>query len=205
MLERQRELTAEREQIARCAVQLVAARDVVLIDCGSTTWHFARRLATLPMPLTVLTNSLGIASTLATNPAIRVVVCPGDYAAGEGGTFGPETLAFLRRFRADKAVIGASGVTAEGPSEVLPEAAWVKRVMLERARRRILLVDRSKFEQARYELVCPLANLDHLITDAPPPAALAEAVRAADVALHLAIPDEPPVGARPARSGRPCS
>jgi DeoR/GlpR family transcriptional regulator of sugar metabolism len=186
LAERQRELTAERERIARHAVELMTAREVVMIDCGSTTWQLARRLAVLPMPLTVVTNSLGIASTLAANPAIRVVVCPGDYAAGEGGTFGPETLAFLRRFRADKAVIGAGGLTAEGPTEVQPGAAWVKRVMLERARRRILLVDHSKFEQARYELVCPLAGLDDLVTDAPAPPALTAAIGAAGVTLHLA-------------------
>ena len=186
LAERERELTAEREQIARRAVELLAARDVLMIDCGSTTWQFARRLAALPMALTVITNSLGIASTLAANPAIRVVVCPGDYAAGEGGTFGPDTLAFLRRFHADKAVIGAGGLTAEGPTEVQPGAAWVKRVMLERARRRILLVDHSKLEQARYELVCPLGDLDDLVTDAPPPAPLAEALSTAGVALHLA-------------------
>ncbi len=197
LAQRQRELTAERERIARHAVGLVAARDVLMIDCGSTTWQFARRLATLPMPLTVITNSLGVASTLAANPAIRVVICPGDYAAGEGGTFGPETLAFVRRFRADKAVIGAGGLTADGPSEVLPGAAWVKRAMLERARRGILLVDHSKFEQARYELVCPLAALADLVTDASPPAVLAAAIGAAGVTIHLAL--DKPAAAQPAR------
>ena len=186
LAERQRELTKEREQIARRAFELLAAREVIMVDCGSTTWHFARRLAIEPLPLTVVTNSLGIASTLAANPAIRVVVCPGDYAAGEGGTFGPDTLAFLRRFHADKAVIGAGGLTAEGPTEVQPEAAWVKRVMIERARRRILLVDHSKFDQARYEVICTLADLDDLVTDVRPPTALADAIGTAGVALHLA-------------------
>ncbi len=201
LAERQGELTAERERIARHAVELMAARDVVMIDCGSTTWQFARRLVTLPMPLTVITNSLGIASTLAANPAIRVVVCPGDYAASEGGTFGPETLAFLRRFHADKAVIGAGGLTAEGPTEVQPGAAWVKRIMIERARRRLLLVDHRKLEQARYELVCPLADLHDLVTDAPPPALLARALSAAGVALHLAPSD--PLAGPPGLAGRP--
>ena len=187
LLERQRELIGERERIARRAFELLVPREVIMVDCGSTTWHFARRLAIEPLPLTVVTNSLGIAGTLAANPAIRVVVCPGDYAAGEGGTFGPETLAFLRRFRADKAVIGAGGLTADGPTEVLSDAAWVKRVMLERARRGILLVDHSKFDQARYEIICPLAELDDLVSDDPPPRALAEAIAQANVALHLAV------------------
>jgi DeoR/GlpR family transcriptional regulator of sugar metabolism len=206
LAERQRALIGERERIARRAFELLAPREVIMVDCGSTTWHFARRLAIEPLPLTVVTNSLGIASTLAANPAIRVVVCPGDYAAGEGGTFGPDTLAFLRRFHADKAVIGAGGLTDEGPTEVRPEAAWVKRVMIERARRHILLVDRSKFEQARYEVVCPLAEIDDLVTDCQPPPELNRAIRAGRIALHLAEPalsiESRPIAApRPAGKG----
>jgi DeoR/GlpR family transcriptional regulator of sugar metabolism len=189
LAERQRELVQEREQIARRAFELLAPREVVMVDCGSTTWHFARRLAIEPLPLTVVTNSLGIATTLAANPAMRVVVCPGDFASGEGGTFGPDTLAFLRRFRADKAVFGAGGLTVDGPTEVHSGAAWVKRVMLERARRGILLVDHSKFDQARYEIICALAELDDLVSDGPPPRALAEAIAQANVALHLAAPE----------------
>jgi len=202
LAERQRELTRERERIAARAFELLAPREVVMLDCGSTTWHFARRLAIEPLPLTVVTNSLGIASTLAANPAIRVVVCPGDYAASEGGTFGPETLAFLRRFLADKAVIGAGGLTADGPTEVHSGAAWVKRVMLERAHRGILLVDHSKFGQARHEIICALAGLDDLVIDAPPPRALAEALAKAEVALHLAAPESPSTARTPATEPR---
>jgi DeoR/GlpR family transcriptional regulator of sugar metabolism len=184
--ERQRTFTRERERIARLAFELLAPREVIMIDCGSTTGHFARRLAIEPLPLTVVTNSLGIASTLGANPALRVVVCPGDYAAAEGGTFGPETLAFLRRFRADKALIGAGGLTAEGPTDVDSGAAWVKRLMLERAHRGILLVDHSKFEQPRHEIICALAELDDLVSDDPPPRALADAIALAEVTLHVA-------------------
>jgi DeoR/GlpR family transcriptional regulator of sugar metabolism len=202
VVDRQRELVRERERIARRAFQLLAPREVVMIDCGSTTWHFARRLAIEPLPLTVVTNSLGIATTLAANPVLRVVVCPGDYAAGEGGTFGPETLAFLRRFRADKAVIGAGGVTADGPTEVHSDAAWVKRVMLERASRGILLVDHRKFDQMRYEIICALAELDDLVSDAAPPRALAEAIAQAGLSLHLASDSPSPVPARSAEARR---
>jgi len=201
LVERQRELTRERELIAQRAFELMTPREVIMVDCGSTTWHFARRLAMEPLPLTVVTNSLGIATTLAANPAIRVVVCPGDYAAAEGGTFGPETLAFLRRFRADRAVIGAGGLTVDGPTEVHSGAAWVKRVMLERARQGILLVDQSKFEQTRYEIICALADLDDVVSDDAPSRVLAEALRQAGVMLHLATSDGPRPG--PATSAEP--
>ena len=74
--------------------------------------------------------------------------------------------------------------------------------MLERARRGILLVDHSKFEQARYELVCPLAELADLVTNASPPAVLAAAIGAAGVTMHLAL-DEPAAGTRPVHSAQP--
>ena len=44
----------------------------------------------------------------------RVVVCPGDYVGREGGIYGSETVAFIRRYRADKAFVGAGGLSAEG-------------------------------------------------------------------------------------------
>jgi DeoR/GlpR family transcriptional regulator of sugar metabolism len=184
--ERHRELVEERQRIARRAAQLVAPRDVVMIDCGSTTWYVARRLAAEGHHLTVVTNSLNVATALAANPTLRVVLCPGEYAASEGGVFGPETIDFLRRFHADKAVIGAGGLTGGGPTEVHSGAAWVKRVMLERARRGILVIDHSKLGHARYEVVCPLERLDDVVIDASPPPELAGALSEAGVQLHVA-------------------
>lgn len=183
---RARDRVEPRERIARRGVELVERQQVILIDCGSTTLHLGRRLAADRDGLTVVTNAPAIAAAVAANPSNRAVLCPGDYSPREGGVFGPETLAFLRRFHADLAVIGASGLTAEGVTEVQSGAAWVKRAMLERARRRVLLVDQTKFQQARLEVVCPLDRIDDLVTDAPPPPELATALREAGVRLHLA-------------------
>ena len=165
LAQRQRELTAERERIARHAVGLVAARDVLMIDCGSTTWQFARRLATLPMPLTVITNSLGVASTLAANPAIRVVIRPGDYAAGEGGTFGPGDAGLRpplsRRQGGDRRRRPDRGRPDRGPARRRLGQAGDARAGAPRDPR-----STTASLEARYELVCPLAELADLVTDA---------------------------------------
>ncbi|HSA79420.1 MAG TPA: hypothetical protein VLE23_01275, partial [Geminicoccaceae bacterium] len=70
------------------------------------------------------------------------------------------------------------------------------------ARRAILLVDHSKFDQARYEIICALAELDDLVSDAPPPRTLAEAIARANVALHLAPPESTPSARPPAAGSR---
>ncbi len=92
----------------------------------------------------------------------------------------------MRRFHATKAFIGASGLTAEGPVEVNSAASWVKRTIIERSERRLLIVDHTKFEARSLEVVCPLDHLDELVTDAPPPPALGDALSAAGVAVQVA-------------------
>jgi len=154
-----------RVQVARVAASLVRSGDILMVDGGSTTIHFARYLAAEHSELTILTNSFGVAQVLAPNASLRIIVCPGDFQAREGIVYGAETLSFLERFFADKTFIGASGLTTEGPSEVNSSATWVKRRMLERAQRSILLADRSKFDKRNLETVCTLTELDDLVTD----------------------------------------
>ena len=85
---------------------MVEAGDIVMIDGGSTTIHFARQLAAEGRDLAVLTNSLGVAAALGRNPSSKVVLCPGDYHPAEGVAPGPETLAFLERFSVDQIFMG---------------------------------------------------------------------------------------------------
>ena len=184
--ERARERIDERRRIGACTAGLIEDGDVLMIDSGSTTVHFSQQLAAAAPRVTVLTNCLGVALALGPLSETRVVLCPGDYHVQEGGVFGPETAAFLQRFRATKAIIGASGLTAEGPVELNSAATWVKRMMIERAARRFLLLDESKLGALSIETVCPLEQIDALVTSAPPPAALQDALIAASVEVHVA-------------------
>ncbi len=183
---RERMAVAERARIGAAAAGIVVAGDVVMLDAGSTTAHFARALAARGVAATVLTNSLVAATELAASPAIRVLLCPGEVSAAERGVYGSETEGFIRRFNADLAVIGASGVTEEGPCEAISRASWVKRAMLARAPRRILLADSGKFGRGLLECVCPLGDLTDLVTEADPPGPLAAALEQAGTAVTLA-------------------
>jgi len=176
----------ERARIGAKAAALVPAGEVLMIDSGSTTTHFARRLAASAETLTVLTNCLGIAEALGRNPGLRVILCPGEFNPGEGGVYGAETAAFLRQFHAGTCFIGASGLTVEGVVDMDPAACSVKRAMLERSERRVLLVDQSKFGARSLQLICPLSELSDVIADAEPQPPLREAMARAGVAFHLA-------------------
>ncbi|MEO8137523.1 MAG: DeoR/GlpR family DNA-binding transcription regulator [Betaproteobacteria bacterium] len=176
----------ERNRISAAAVELVQSGDALMIDAGSTTSMFAAALAARNMHLTVVTNCLPVANALGAADRCRVILCPGDYAPREAGVFGTETVAFLRRFQANKTFIGAGGITADGFTDADSRACAVKRAMLERADRAILLVDSSKFDVVQFERIGPLAGVDDIVTDAALARRLAAALRSARVAQVIA-------------------
>ena len=176
----------QRTRIASAAAALVEAGDALMIDAGSTTSLFAGALAARNLHLTVVTNCLPVAHALAATEQCRVILCPGDYAPREAGVFGPETVAFLRRFHANKAFIGAGGVNADAITDADSAACAVKRTMLELADRAWLLVDSSKFDVVQFEVVAPLSAVDGVVTETKPARRLANRMHQAGVALTLA-------------------
>ena len=175
----------ERKAIAKAASGLIKPSEVLMLSTGSTTLYLARQLASERRPLTVITNGLDAAIILAVNPNIRVIVAPGDYDCREARMWGAETTDFLRKFQSDTAVIGASGLFTGGACEADSPTAWVDRVMLERARRRIVLMIHTKFDQPKLELICPLETIDVLISDRAPEGELLEAIQSAGIELKV--------------------
>lgn len=182
---------AARVRIADAAARLFAEEDVLMIDAGSTTTLFAQALAAI-VPVerrsrqTVITNGVGVARGLATNPSIRTLVCPGEFDLAEEAMFGADAAAFLRRFRATTAVVGAGAINVEGAMDADSRASWIKRSMRERAGRLALLVDAGKFGTELLETVFPLKAVDLMVSDAAPEGDLAQALDAAGVAVRLA-------------------
>jgi DeoR/GlpR family transcriptional regulator of sugar metabolism len=183
--ERDNEFIDERRRIGAAAAALVSPGEVVMIDAGSTTRQLARHLGQGGRELTVITNSHPVAAELGGRQA-RIVVCPGEFDEREASVFGTDTIDFLRRFHANKAFIGASGVAAEGICDVNRGAAWVKRIMAERAAETWLLADHSKFDLRLLEIVAPVTALAGVVTDTPPEGDLATALRRARVQVVVA-------------------
>lgn len=186
LLQRRERHITERERIGRYAVSLVEPDDVLMIDAGSTTYQFARSLAAQPMGLTILTNCLPIAQVLGGISCFRVLLCPGDYSETENAVFGQDTVDFLGRFHANKALIGAGGIDEEGISDADAEACWIKRKMIACAERSLLLLDHSKFETRLFDRVCDLDAVSDLIVDRNPGRQIRRTLSRLPTRLHIA-------------------
>ncbi|CAN7698516.1 DeoR/GlpR family DNA-binding transcription regulator [Mesorhizobium caraganae] len=178
-------LVDERARIGRGAAGLIEKGQIVMIDGGSTTYEVARNLSQLKRDLTIITNSTGVASVAGANPTFRVLLCPGTYDSREGSVLGEDTVEFVRRYNADVAIIGASGLSADGPSDMISGAAAVKRAMISRSLSTVLVVTHDKFGRSSLERICGLDDIADIVTDSEPKADLRTAAEQAGTELHV--------------------
>jgi DeoR/GlpR family transcriptional regulator of sugar metabolism len=106
----------------------------------------------------------------------------GEARPGEMALVGPLALASIAALRFDTVVLGCCGVSPEGHlmAHDLGDAA-VKQALLASARRSVLAADGSKFGRAALAVVCELAAVDVVVTDASAPDEAVAALRAAGV------------------------
>lgn len=185
LAERETLMVAEREAIASSAVKLIESNDILMIGGGATTLHFARRLAAERNHLTVITHALSIAMALAVNPLHKVLMLPGQYDGREGLIHGPDTIDALQKFRANIAVLGASGLTPEGPNDAGVGPGLIYGAMMRRAAQTLILADHTKFDRPSLAVYGPWSKSVTLISDKAPQGDLAAALRQEHCAVLL--------------------
>lgn len=175
--ERHALFVSERERIARAAVPLLKDARVLMIGSGATTVHVARRIATEMKNITVITHAFGVATVLAINPTIDVVMLPGKYHPTEGATIGAHAVSYLQEFNADFAILGASGLGPDGPTDALLECGLVYRTMLSRSARSMVVADHSKHDRIFPARYAEWRDIDIVVTDGTISTSLAERFR----------------------------
>jgi DeoR/GlpR family transcriptional regulator of sugar metabolism len=176
LAERLRMMTDEREAIAASVSASVQPNEVLLIGGGATTLHVARRLARDHRELTIVTHSLDIVAIAGSNPSITVISAPGQYDAREALLVGHETVAFLRSFAANRAILGATGITEDGMSNAEVNAAAVYTAMMSCAVCTTIVADRTKFGMRALKLYGSWGKAVELVCDQPPPEAIAAGI-----------------------------
>jgi DeoR/GlpR family transcriptional regulator of sugar metabolism len=184
--ERHRMMVAEREAIAARAVKFIKPREVIAVGAGATTTHVARRMAAECRNITVIAHSFSVATVIAANPTIEVILCPGRYNAREGMMVGAETVEFLQSFNINRAILGVSGITRDGLADVEAPAAWVYKAMMRRADETIIVADHQKFEVQALAIWARLREIRHLVVDRAPTGALGRALSSAQVEVAVA-------------------
>ena len=168
---RQREsLNAEgKAHIARAIASRVPNGCSLILNIGTTTEAVAKALLG-HKGLRVITNNLNVAAILCSNPDSEVIVAGGVVRARDRGIVGEAAVDFIKQFRVDMAIIGISGVEADGTLRDFDyREVKVAQTIMAAAREVWVAADSSKFNRPAMVELGRLSQIDRLFTDAPPP------------------------------------
>jgi len=159
----------EKARIARAVAERVPHNCSLILNIGTTTEAVARELMH-HRGLRVITNNLNVAAILADNADCEVIIAGGVVRSRDHGIVGEATVDFIRLFKVDIALIGISGIEADGSLRDFDyREVKVARAIIEHARQVWVLADQSKFGREAMVHQARLDEVDMLFTDAPPP------------------------------------
>lgn len=168
---------AAKAAIARACAARIPENTSLILNLGTTTEAVARALLD-HRNLTVVTNNMNVANTLAANPGCEVMVTGGTLRRSDGGLVGELTTQCFEQFKVDVAVIGASGLDRDGDLLDFDLAeVRVSKAIIRQARRTVVVCDHSKLDRAAPARLASLADVTMLVTDRPLPADLARLCR----------------------------
>ncbi|GAA3639185.1 DeoR/GlpR family DNA-binding transcription regulator [Kineosporia mesophila] len=181
--------------IARAVAALVSPGDSVGLNGGTTTSEVARVLGSSERLLargstpgiTIVTNALNIAYELSVREHVKIVVTGGVPRAQSYELVGPLVAASLREFSLDLAVLGVDGLTGRfGATTIHEGEGEASRQIAAVARRVVVAADSTKLGKTTFARICPLEQIDTLVTDLPLTPELNAAMETAGVEVLVA-------------------
>jgi DeoR family transcriptional regulator, glycerol-3-phosphate regulon repressor len=155
--------------IARACAAAIPENCSLILNLGTTTEAVARELLG-HRNITVVTNNMNVANTLAANPGCEIMVAGGALRRSDGGLVGDLTTQFFEQFKVDFAVIGASALDRDGDILDFDLAeVRVSKAIIRQARKVFLVCDNSKLERSAPARLASLADIHTLFTDRPLP------------------------------------
>lgn len=156
----------EKEQIAREAAALVPPGSAIALSAGTTTWALSKRLVDIP-GLTIVTNSLRVASELHQAPGNRTLIVTGGAPTPSDALVGPVADMVIRSLRFDILFLGCHGMDeASGLSTPNLAEAQTNRELVRNARSVVVTADHTKWGTSGLSSFADLEQIDVLVTDA---------------------------------------
>lgn len=155
----------EKAAIGQAAANLIPNEASLFINIGTTTEAVARALLQ-HKGLMVITNNINVANEMRPYPEIEVVIAGGLVRRSDGGIIGEAAVDFIRQFKVDFAIIGASAIDEDGALlDYDYREVKVAQAIIENARNVLLVADSTKFDRTAPVRIARIDQINILVTD----------------------------------------
>lgn len=167
----------QKKAIARKAVPLIDNNMIIMTTGGTTLIELARALPQ-SLKATVISGSIPVVMEYTHHPNIEVILIGDKVSKNSKITVGGEAIAKIRQIKADICFLGVNAIDAEhGITDNDWDVVQVKKAMIESSRKVICLSIAEKINTCQPFHVCPVQDIDTLITELRPEDSLLEPYR----------------------------
>lgn len=161
---RERERAEAKAVIGKKCLSLVRDGDTVMVD-GSSSALALLRVLDEKRSVTVVTNSAKAALILAER-GVKTFVTGGELSLGTYAYIGGHAESFIRSFNADICFFSVRTLTLSG--ELTDNAIadnHIRHVMLQRAKKKVLMLDARKVGAPCFNTLCTLDDVDFVVSE----------------------------------------
>jgi DeoR/GlpR family transcriptional regulator of sugar metabolism len=174
-----------RAGVAERAAAMIGPTDTIALDAGPTALALARALS-VDFHGSVITHSMPVLRLLDEQPSGATVVALGGELLAERHAFvGPATEAALEPLRARTFFVSPAAVDERGLYARTPAEASVQRRLIGIADRVVLVATHQVYTSSAPARIAPLDRLTALVSDRPPPRAIAVVLRRVDATADI--------------------
>jgi len=150
--------------IAKKAIDLIAKGSAVFFDAGTTALMLANELPDINLNIFTTGPNIALALSRLNNPSIYL--CGGTLNKTNQAVSGPGTLSVLENINIAIAFVGVSGYAEEsGFSCGKEDEMLVKRLVMEKAIKKVILMDSSKYGKVLPYTFGNIEDADYIISD----------------------------------------
>lgn len=163
---REERFAKEKQRIAHAAAELVGDNETIGFTAGTTTTQVAHCLRNRDN-LHILTNAVNIGMELSGSSGLDTTLTGGRMRwQGAFSLTGPAAIESLNVVVMDRVFVGVCGVdAARGATIIEADEAAVFRAMTRQAKQVVVVADSSKIGMISPVIICPVTEIDVLITD----------------------------------------
>jgi DeoR family transcriptional regulator of aga operon len=163
-LNREMENVPAKEEIAEKSLSLIRDGMSLFFDAGTTSLFLIRALPDIK--LNIFTTGANFALDLQRLGNASITLCGGELNRSNMALSGQSTLDFLDKINIDLGFIGVSGYTDDSGFTCGKESEMlVKKLVIQKARTPVALMDSSKLSRIMPYTFAALADFEYVVTD----------------------------------------
>ena len=157
-----------KQKMAEIVASLVHDGEHLFLDASTTAVFVAKALKEKER-LTVITNSMEILLELADVSGWNIISTGGVMKEGYLAFLGSRSEEVIRSYLVDTVIFSCKALDEKwGIMESQEAFGTAKKAMLESGRRKVLVVDSTKFDQTAFSVAGRLRDIDMVVTDMKP-------------------------------------